>query len=123
MAGLHAHKVDDAVEVLTGAPGERDGTKACAKALAEHLEAHVEIGVLLVHAVHEHGAGQAQVLGRVPELDGSGLRALGGVDHEQGRLAHAHRRIGVADEVGVARGVEHVDAGVLPVDRRNGGRD
>ena len=123
MAGLHAHKVDDAVEVIARAPRERDGAQARAKALAEHLEAHVEIGVLLVHAVHEHGAREAQILGRVPEFDGGGLRALGGVDHEQGRLAHAHRRIGVADEVGVARGVEHVDAGVLPVDRRDGGRD
>ena len=123
MTGLHADEVDDAVEILAGAPGQRDGSQAHAKAFAEHVEAHIEVGVLLVHAIDEHGAGEAQVLGGVPKLDGGGLRALGGIDHEQGGLAHTHGRVGIADEIGIAGGVEHVDARALPVDRGDGGRD
>ena len=123
VARLHADDVDDALERVARAPRQGDGAQAHAEALAQLLEAGVVIGVLLVDAVDEHRSGQTQVLGRIPQLDGGGLRALGGVDHEQRGLADAHRRVGVADEIGVARGVEHVDAGALPVDRGDGGRD
>lgn len=38
-------------------------------------------------------------------------------------LAYAHGRVGIADEIGIAGSVEHVDARALPVDRGDGSRD
>ena len=120
---LHAHQVDDAVKVLALAPGKSYGAQARTKALLQQLHGGRKTGLGTRQAVHEHRARQAQVLGRIPKLDGRRLRASLGVDHEQRRLADAHRREGVADKIGVARGIEHVDAGALPVDRCDGRRD
>ena len=123
VARLHAHQINDAVKVLALAPRKGHGAQARAKALLQQLHGGAKAGLGTRQAVHEHRARQAKVLGRIPKLDGRRLRASLGVDHEQRRLADAHRREGVADKIGVARGIEHVDAGALPVDRCDGRRD
>ena len=123
VACLHAHQVDDAVKVLALAPGKGYGAQTRAEALLQQLHGGRKTGLGTRQAVHEHRARQAQVLGRIPKLDGRRLRTGLGVDHKQSRLADAHRREGVADKIGIARGIEHVDAGALPVDRRDGRRD
>ena len=123
MARLHAHQVDDAVKVLALAPGKGHGAQARAKALLQQVHRGRKAGLGARQAVYEHRTRQAQVLGGIPELNRRRLRAGLGVDHKQGRLADAHRSKGVADKIGVARGIEHIDACALPVDRRNGRRD
>ena len=123
MARLHAHQVDNAVKVLALAPGKGHGAQSRAKALLQQVHRGRKAGLGARQAVHKYRTRQAQVLGRIPQLDGRRLRSGLGVDHKQSRLADAHRRKGVADKIGVARGIEHVDAGALPVDRRDGRRD
>ena len=123
MARLHAHQVDDAVKVLALAPGKGHGAQARAKALLQQVHCGRKAGLGARQAVYEHRTRQAQVLGGIPELNCRRLRAGLGVDHKQSRLADAHRGKGVADKIGVARGIEHIDARALPVDRRNGRRD
>ena len=123
MARLHAHQVDDAVKVLALAPAQGHGAQARTKALLQQFHGGRKAGLGTRQAVYEHRACQAQVLGGVPKLDGRRLRAGLGVDHKQSRLADAHSGKGVADKIGIARGIEHVDAGALPVDRRDGRRD
>ena len=123
VARLHAHQVDDAVKVLALAPGKGHGAQARAKAFLQQIHCGRKAGLGARQAVYEHRTRQAQVLGRIPKLDGRRLRSGLGVDHKQSRLADAHRGKGVADKVGIARCVEHVDAGALPVDRRDGRRD
>ena len=123
MARLHAHQVDDAVKVLALAPGKGHGAQARAKALLQQVHRGRKAGLGARQAVYEHRTRQAQVLGGIPELNRRRLRAGLGVNHKQSRLADAHRGKGVADKIGVARGIEHIDARALPVDRRNGRRD
>ena len=123
MARLHAHQVDDAVKVLALAPGKGHGAQARAKALLQQVHRGRKAGLGARQAVYEHRTRQAQVLGGIPELNRRRLRAGLGVDHKQSRLADAHRGKGVADKIGVARGIEHIDARALPVDRRDGRRD
>ena len=123
VARLHAHQVDDAVKVLALAPGKGHGAQARAKALLQQLHGGRKASLGARQAIHEHRTRQAQVLCRVPQLNGRGLRTGLGVNHKQSRLADAHRGKGVADKIGIARGIEHVDAGALPVDRRDGRRD
>ena len=123
MARLHAHQVDNAVKVLALAPGKGHGAQARAKALLQQVHGGRKAGLGARQAVHEHRTRQTQILRRIPKLDGRRLRAGLGVNHKQSRLADAHRSKGVADKIGVARGIEHVDAGALPVDRRDGRRD
>ena len=123
MARLHAHQVDDAVKVLALAPGKGHGAQARAKALLQQAHRGRKAGLGARQAVYEHRTRQAQVLGGIPELNRRRLRAGLGVDHKQSRLANTHRGKGVADKIGVARGIEHIDARALPVDRRDGRRD
>ena len=123
MARLHAHQVDNAVKVLALAPGKGHGAQTRTKALLQQVHRGRKAGLGTRQTVYEHRARQAQVLGGIPELNRRRLRAGLGVDNKQSRLADAHRGIGVADKIGIARGIEHVDAGALPVDRRDGRRD
>ena len=123
MARLHAHQVDDAVKVLALAPGKGHGAQARAKALLQQVHRGRKAGLGARQAVYEHRTRQTQVLGGIPELNRRRLWAGLGVDHKQSRLADAHRGKGVADKIGVARGIEHIDARALPVDRRDGRRD
>ena len=123
VTGLHVHDVDDAGEGVTGAHGDGDGTHAVAETLPAGIQGGVEVGLGTVEAVDDHGASEGEILGGVPEAGGGGLRAVVGVDHEQRGLGGAHSGVGVTHEVGVARGVEHVDARALPLDRSHGGRD
>ena len=123
VARLHAHQVDDAVKVLALAPGKGHGAQARTKALLQQVHGGRKAGLGARQAVYEHRTRQAQVLGGIPELNRRRLRAGLGVDHKQSRLADAHRGKGVADKIGIARGIEHIDTSALPVDRRNGRRD
>ena len=123
MARLHAHQVDDAVKVLALAPAQGHGAQARAKALLQQVHRGRKAGLGARQAVYEHRTRQTQVLGGIPELNRRRLWAGLGVDHKQSRLADAHRGKGVADKIGVARGIKHIDARALPVDRRDGRRD
>ena len=123
MACLHAHQIDDAVEVLALAPGKGHGAQAHTKALLQQIHRGRKAGLRARQAVYEHRTRQTQVLGGIPELNRRRLWAGLGIDHKQSRLADAHRGKGVADKIGIARGIEHIDARALPVDRRNGRRD
>ena len=123
VARLHVDDVDDALEGLAGAHGDGDSAQVGAKAVLQRGHGDVKVGVGAVEAVDEQRAGEAELLGRVPQAGGDGARAARGVHDKDGRLARAHGGVGVTDEVGVARGVEHVQARTLPGDGRNRGGD
>ena len=75
VAGLHVDDIDDALEGLAGAHRDGHGAEVGAKALLERGEGDVKVGVRAVQAVDEQGAGEAELLGRVPQAGGDGARA------------------------------------------------
>ena len=81
----------------------------------------VEVRVLAVDVVDEHGARQAHALGLAPQLRGHDLGACDGVDDEQRHFGSLHGGKRVADEVGMARGVEQVDLVIMVRNGRDGG--
>ncbi len=123
VAGRHVHDVDDARESVTRAHGDGDSGQLGAKALLQRGKGHLVIGVGAVNAVDKDGACETLLLGGKPQAGRNGAGARRRVDHKQGRLAGTHCRVGVAHKVGVARSVQHVYAGALPLDGRDGGRD
>ena len=82
MARLHAHQVDNAVKVLALAPGKGHGAQARTKALLQQFHGGRKAGLGTRQAVYEHRTRQAQILRRIPKLDGRRLRAGLGVDHK-----------------------------------------
>ena len=88
--------------------------------LVEHL---VGPGVLAVDLVEHDDGRQAggQRLGQ--HVAGLGQRALGRVDEQQHAVDQRQRPLDLAAEVGVARGVDQVDAHVAPLDRGRLGQD
>ena len=92
-----------------GAHRDLHGADAVAELGVERGHDGVEVGVLLVHAVDEHGAGDAHLAGDLPQTLRLDLRAGDGVDHEQRHLGGLHAGDRVADEVRVAGRVDDVD--------------
>ena len=122
-AGLHADDVDDAAEVLAVTHGGGDGHDARAEARMQLGHGQREVGALAVDVVDEDRAGETHGLGLAPQAAGHRLRAVDGVDHEEGHLGGLHGGKGVADEVRVAGSVEHVDLEVFVRDGSDRGGD
>ena len=115
--------IDDALEGVAGAHGDGDLAELVAEALLQGGERKVIVGVGAIDAVDEDGACEREILGGIPQASGHGTGAACGVNHEQRGLASAHRGVGVANEVRIARSVEDVDAGALPLDGSDRSRD
>ena len=73
---------------------------------------------LAVELVHEDRARQAALLGELPRDLGLDLDALDGRHDEQGEVGGLDRGGDVADEVGVARGIEQVHLVVFELEGR-----
>ena len=82
-----------------------------------------ERGPVAVELVDEEGPGQAQLLGHGPDDLGLGLDPLDPRDHEQHPVGGRQGRAHVADEVGVAGGVQQVDLEAVVLDGRHGQGD
>jgi hypothetical protein len=82
------------------------GPMALPKAARAESRGAVEVGVLAVHLVDEEEAGEAALLGEAPGLLGADLDAGGGVDEDDGGVGDAEGGFDLAQEVGVAGGVE-----------------
>ena len=83
------------------------------------MEGGLVVGVLAVHLVDHNNAGDTALLGEAPRLLGADLHARRGVEQQHGGIHHAHRGLHLAYELGVARRVDRVDLGVLPLHRRD----
>ena len=90
----------------------------------EHLVDHLDMaGVRTVDLVDDDDRLQADLERLADDELGLRHRPFGGVDQHDGRIHHRQDALDLATEIGVAGGVDDVDAGVLPVDRRRLGQD
>ena len=91
------------------------------KAVFHHLHGAVEVGADAVHLVDEAHARHVVLVGLTPHGLGLRLNASNRVEHGDGAVEHAQRALYLDGEVNVARGVDDVDAVVVP-DTRGGSR-
>ncbi len=80
-------------------------------------------GVGAVHLVDHEDHRQPEGQRLAQHEAGLGEGALGGVDEEDHAVDHGQRPLDLAAEVGVARGVDDVELGAAPLDRRVLGED
>ena len=116
-------QVDHPAEVGLVADRELERRDAGAEALLQLVEGPVERRPLAVELVHEDRAGDPTLVGEPPGDLGLHLDALDGGHHEHGEVGDPQRGGDVADEVGVARGVDQVDLVAVELERRDGERD
>ena len=83
----------------------------------------VGLGVGLVDLVEDDDRAQAEPQRLGGDELGLRHRAFGGVDEEEDAVDHAEDALDLAAEVGVAGGVDDVDAVALPLDRGRLGED
>ena len=121
--GLHAQKIDDALEVRLRADRQLDADRPAADLGVDLLDAAEEIGADLVHLVDEHDARHAVLVGLAP--DGLRLRldALIAVEHADRAVEHAQAALDLDGEVDVAGRVDDVEALVVPEGGGRGGGD
>ncbi len=110
-------------KLLLLADGQVQGRAGLAEGGLDAVEAAGEGGPVAVELVDEERPGQAQLLGHGPDDLGLGLDPLDGRDHEQDPVGGRQGRAHVADEVGVAGGVEQVDLEAVVLDGGDGQGD
>jgi hypothetical protein len=119
--GLHLHEVDDPLVLLFLAERELDGDCLLGvEAVVHGLDGMEEVGPHPVHLVHEGDARDLVLVGLPPHGLRLGLHAGHRVEDRHRSVQHAERALHLGREVHVARGVDDVDAVVLP--EAGGGR-
>ena len=123
LVGLHVDEVDQAAHLVLGADRDLGRHHVRAEGGLQRVERAVEVGPLAVEHVHVDQARHAELGGARPQPLRRDLDAHHGVDHEDGRLAHAQRAERVRDERGLAGRVDEIDLDALPLERRERRRD
>ena len=118
-----ADQVDHALEGAGLADGDLHRDRGRAEALADRVEAEVEVRAELVHLVDEADARDVVLGGLTPDGLGLGLDAFLAVEDGDRAVEHAHGALDLGGEVDVAGGVDQVDRVALaePVPRTGGG--
>ena len=120
---LHAHEVDEALEVLLGADRQLDGDRLGAEAGLDVVEALEEVGADLVHLVGEDDARHLVLVALAPDRLGLRLDALVGIEHADRAVEHAQRTLDLDGEVDVAGRVDDVEPLAVPERGGRGRRD
>ena len=111
---LHGDQVDEAVEVALGADRELQDERGRVEAVADHVDAAVELGAGAVQLVDEADARDAVAVGLTPHRLGLRLDAGDAVEHGDRAVEDAQRTLDLDGEVDVAGGVDDVDRGGRP---------
>src|SRR5712692_8605409 len=122
-----AHQIDESRKQLAGAERHLDRHRLRAEPVADHLEAHVEVGADAVHLVDEDYPRHAVAVRLAPHRLGLRLDAAHGIQHGHCAVEDAQAALHFDGEVHVSRGVDDVDAVLLieagPESGRRGRRD
>ena len=87
------------------------------------LERALGVGQRAVELVDDQDRAEPDLEGLAEDEAGLRHRAFGGVDQEQAPVGHVEDPLDLAPEIGVARGVDDVDHGVVVADGRVLGQD
>ena len=126
--GLHLDEINQADERLVGlrsacADGQVDDRGGCLQAILDHVDGAVEVGADAIHLVDEAHARHFVLVGLAPDSLGLRLDTCNRVEHGDRTVEHAQRPLDLDGEVDVARGVDDVDAVVVPNGRGRSRRD
>ena len=119
----HGHEVDDSEEVGLGTDGELEDERRGAKAILDHVDAHVEVGAGAVELVDEADPGDVVAVRLTPDGLGLGLDARDPVEDGNRAVKHTQGALHLDGEVDVAGRVDDVDRVALPLARRGCGSD
>ena len=108
------------LEAGLGADGQLDDRGHGLQPVLDHLDGPEEVGADAVHLVDEADPRDLVAVGLAPHRLGLRLDAGDGVEHRHRAVEHPQRALHLDGEVHVARGVDDVDAVVVP--HAGGGR-
>ena len=123
MTRLHAHQVDQALEVVLRSDRKLDRHRPRAKPLNDVVETLEEVGADLVHLVGEHDPRHAVLVALAPDRLGLRLDALVGIEHAHRAVEHPQRALDLDGEIHMAGSVDDVEALFAPIGGGRGGRD
>jgi len=119
----HLDQVDDAAEVLLLADRQLHRHRVGAEAVDHRLDGGEEVRAGAVHLVDERDARDLVAVGLAPDRLGLRLDARDGVEDGDRAVEHAQAALHLDGEVHVPGRIDDVDAVILPLRRRGGGRD
>ncbi len=106
-----------------GADGKMDDGGCGLQAIPDHLDGAIEVGADAIHLVDEAHPRHLVLVRLAPHRLGLRLDAGDGVEHRDRAVEHAQRPLDLDGEVDVTRGVDDVDAVVVPDAGRRRRRD
>ena len=123
--GLHGDQVDHALQAAFRADRQSGGNnpRAARQGRCQILDGRLEIGAFPIHLVDEDHAGNLILTAPLPDLDRLRLDATHCRRYQQGAVHHADGVTGIMQEVGVARSIDNVERGSLPVEMMDAGAD
>ena len=107
--GLVLDQVHDALELVRLTDRQLDRHRVGAEPVVAGAQRAGEVGVLLVHHVHDHQRRRLLLLQDLPHHFGADLGARVRAQHEDRGVRGRQRAVDVADEVGKAGRVQEVD--------------
>ena len=120
---LHLHEVDEAGVLALRPDRQLEHGDVLGEALLDRAEHEVEVGAGAVHLVDEAHARHVVAISLTPDRLGLRLHAGHTVEHGDSAVEHTKRTLHLDGEVDVARGVDDVDAVVVPDAVRGSGGD
>ncbi len=116
---LHAHEIDDALELLLGSDWQLDGDRLGAETVHDIGQALEKIGADLIHLVAEYDARNLVLVALAPHCLGLRLHSLIAVEHANRAVEHAQAALHFDGEVNMSRSVDDVMSLAAP---QGGGR-
>ena len=120
---VHRHQIDNAGEIAFGPDRQLHDHGNSAQALFDHIDAAEEVRTDTVHLVDETHARNIVFVSLTPHSLGLGLNAANGVETSDGAIEHTKGTFNFNSEVNVTRGVDDVNAVILPKTGRRSRRD
>ncbi|GAD09533.1 hypothetical 66.3 kda protein in hag2 5'region [Gluconobacter frateurii NBRC 103465] len=121
--GAHLNEIDNTNEVFFSTDWQLQRNCNDVQLLFQRAESVVEVCTRTVELVDEDDARNVIAVSKTPVGLGLRLHACNTFDHEDGAIEHAERTVHFDVEVNVARGVDDIDAVVVPLTRHGSGRD
>ena len=118
---LIAQNVEHLIEARAGVDGDVHRKDAGAEMFAGRSERLVKIRIDLIQGVDGQNLRDAKVGRVIPDPLGADADAVLGVDDNEGKIGHAQPAQRFADEIQVARRVDHIELLAHPLGMKQGG--
>ena len=111
---VHIHEIDNPFEGFLRPDRKLNRNRVALQPVMDHIKDVIEISSHNVHLVHVDHTRNVIVVGLSPDRFRLGFNAALGTEDRHTAVQHSQRALNLCGKVHMARGIDDVDAGILP---------